>query len=175
MDLSRCIKSPYTFSDKSHILLRMRQGGKSETSVLPILSCTPSYSLVLPRTPLYSPRTSLYSPRTPSYFLVLPWYSLVLARTSSYSPVLPYPSSYFLVLPRTPSYVLVLPPYSLRTSSYSLRTPFVLLSYFGSTEVSLFPPWDEGKNMYKFRRKKKRSKVKYRKIFLINLPYKLFI
>ncbi len=101
------------------------QGGKSETSVLPILPRTPLYSL---RTPLVLPSYSLVLPPyflvLPSYFLVLPWYSL---RTP-------------LVLPRTPSCFLVLP----RTSWYSLvlpRTPFVLPSYFGSTEVSLFPPW----------------------------------
>jgi hypothetical protein len=88
-------------------------------------SHTPLYSL---RTPLVLPRHSL---GTPSYFLVLPrtsLYSLVLPRTPLYSPrtslVLPRTSScYFLVLPGTPSYSLVLP------------------SYFGSTEVSLFPPW----------------------------------
>ncbi len=74
-------------------------------------SHTSSYSLVLPS----------YSSRTP---FVLPPYFLVLPRTSSYFLRTPF------VLPRTSLYSLVLPP-----------TPFVLPSYFGSTEVSLFPPW----------------------------------
>ncbi len=110
--------------------LRSIQGGKSETSVLLILPCTPfvllSYSL---GTPLVLPHTSLYSlvlPCTPSYFLVLPctplvlpWYSLVLPRATS---------SYFLVLPRTPSYFL-------RTSGVR-KSRFSLLGSIPSDSLS---------------------------------------
>ncbi len=132
--------------------LRSIQGGKSETSVLLILPCTPfvllSYSLgtplVLPHTSLYSlvlPRTPLYSPRT----------SLVLPRTSSC----------FLVLPRTSWYSLVLP----RTPSYSLRTSFVLREY-GSLA---FPPLFHVYMSYRFFLVDTMNHMKKLKIFLFRL------
>jgi hypothetical protein len=90
---------------------RLVQGGKSETSVLPIL----------PRTPFVLPWYSLVVPRTPSYFLILP-------RTSSYFLVIPRTSWYSLVLPRTPPYSLVLPSYFLRTSGVRKSRFFPLVT-----------------------------------------------
>ncbi len=67
-----------------YVELTKMQGGKSETSVIPILPCTslvlPSYSL---RTPLYSPRTPFVLPHTPSYFPILSRTSFVLPRIPS--------------------------------------------------------------------------------------------